>query len=226
MEALARRGVRSTVRPYVTRRYIASHPIRKLHLGCGNRLIPGWLNSDAYVPLFPLTKPLAMIELDATKRFPLPDDTFDYAFSEHMIEHIPYRDGQTMLRECLRVLKPGGMIRIATPDFRFLLRLYDDHSDVVTRYIQWSGTEYGIRPTSGLSVINNFVRDWGHQFIYDSATLQKVLGEVGFQSIRQVAIGASAATDLCDLENQQHRMEQQFYELETMVLEAAKPGAA
>jgi predicted SAM-dependent methyltransferase len=49
---------------------------------------------------------------------------FDYVFSEHMIEHVSYAEGLLMLRECLRVLKPGGRIRIATPSLEVLLDLY------------------------------------------------------------------------------------------------------
>jgi predicted SAM-dependent methyltransferase len=53
--------------------------------------------------------------LDATTPFPFDCGTFDYIYCEHMIEHISWQKGQTMLRECHRVLKPRGVMRIATP---------------------------------------------------------------------------------------------------------------
>ena len=64
--------------------------------------------------------------LDATQTFPLPDCSFDYIFSEHMIEHVTYQNGKRMILECYRVLKPGGLLRISTPDLSFLVDLYKD----------------------------------------------------------------------------------------------------
>lgn len=90
---------------------------RKLHLGCGGNYLAGWLNTDYY-------RDDKRSRLDVTKRFPFPDGSFDFAFSEHMIEHISYTDARTMISECFRVLKPGGVLRLSTPDFRFLIRLY------------------------------------------------------------------------------------------------------
>jgi ubiquinone/menaquinone biosynthesis C-methylase UbiE len=59
------------------------------------------------------------IIVDVTRRSPFVDNTFDFIYSEHMIEHIPYVGGRAMLEESYRVLKPGGTLRIATPDARF-----------------------------------------------------------------------------------------------------------
>ena len=104
----------------------------KLHLGAGNHLLQGWLNSD----LYPNSK--RSIHLDVSRPFPLPDDKFEYAFSEHMIEHLSYRDGEHMLRECYRVLVPGGIVRISTPDLKILLDLYTDCSSPLDkRYLDW-----------------------------------------------------------------------------------------
>src|SRR5215216_3456181 len=94
-------------------------PSRKLHLGCGKHSLAGWLNTD--MNECPAS---SIIKLDATKPFPFEPGSFAYVFSEHMIEHIPFKDGTSMLKECFRVLQPGGKIRIATPDFRFLVNLY------------------------------------------------------------------------------------------------------
>ena len=59
----------------------------KLHLGCGKNMLPGWINTD-----FPPKKE-NILELDATKKFPFEDNSIDYVFSEHMIEHISFEDG-------------------------------------------------------------------------------------------------------------------------------------
>ena len=67
------------------------------------------------------------------------NNSLDYIFSEHMIEHVSYEQGASMLRECYRTLKPGGRLRLATPDYTFLHELYaSEKSDLQLNYIKWS----------------------------------------------------------------------------------------
>ena len=106
---LAKRNARITS-------YLRDHQVRKLQLAASNNLLPGWLNTD----IFPNHD--SVVYLDARKHFPFDDNTFDCIMAEHMIEHIEYRAAQVMLQECLRVLKSGGRVRIATPDLQVLLR--------------------------------------------------------------------------------------------------------
>src|SRR5205814_992975 len=87
--------------------------------------------------------------------FPLPDASFDFVFSEHMLEHLSYEEGLACLRECRRVLRPGGRIRIATPSLERLARLYDaEQTDVQRRYVRWAAdsfvpeAEAALRPRS------------------------------------------------------------------------------
>ncbi|MBO0719356.1 MAG: methyltransferase domain-containing protein, partial [Blastocatellia bacterium] len=161
-------------------RYFSSHEIRKLHLGCETHVLDGWLNSD----LFPGSE--IVLQLDATEPFPFGDEEFDYIFSEHMIEHITYSQGLQMLFECYRVLKNNGKIRISTPDLAFLIDLYNEEKSYLQKdYIKWS-TDRHIRFAPGYDdtfVINNFVRNWGHQFIYDEKVLSASLQKVGFTKI-------------------------------------------
>jgi len=143
----------------IVKKYNASHDISKLHIGCGYRILPGWLNAD----LRPRTK--EVLQLDATQRFPLPSNHFQFVYSEHMIEHIPFSDGSTMLSECFRVLCPGGRIRLVTPDVRYLFSLFDsDPTDLQQRYIKWSCENFAPEAPepSASFVFNAFVREWGH----------------------------------------------------------------
>jgi predicted SAM-dependent methyltransferase len=112
--------------------YLAKPGPKKLHIGCGHNKPGDWLNTD-------ITDHADVCFLDATTTFPMPDNAFDYAFSEHMIEHVPYEAGQVMLKECLRVLKPGGKVRIATPNLTNILALYTDApTPIQQEYIRWS----------------------------------------------------------------------------------------
>lgn len=200
------------------RNYLRGHSTRKLHLGCGHNSLDGWLNSD-HRP-----KSRNILRLDVTKRFPFEDNLFSYVFSEHMIEHLTYTQGSRMLKECHRILKPNGRIRISTPDLSFLLGLYgEDRSDLQERYIEWA-TKTHVKDApycDATFVINNFVRDWGHKFIYDEPSLRFALAKAGFSEIVRCEFNASEDVELQGLENEA-RMPQGFLELESLILEAIK----
>jgi len=192
---------------------------RKLHLGCGDSVLDGWLNTD----FSPQSRDV--MTLNATRRFPFDDESFDYVFSEHMIEHLRLTDGLKMLAECFRVLRPGGRVRISTPDLRFLIELEGKRSEVQERYMEWSAATF-LPHITGFAgealVINNYMRDWGHQFIYDERTLREALMSCGFCDAVRYDLNESADVNLRDLENES-RMPEGFLALETMTLEARKP---
>ncbi len=201
-------------------RYLAEHATRKLHIGCGDNLLGGWLNSD-----FP-ARSNAVLSLDATETFPFQEGTFDYVFSEHMIEHVPHAKGAAMLAECHRVLKGNGKIRISTPDLRFLVELYicgDRRSELQERYIKWATDSFvrGAPYYDPVFVINNFVRDWGHLFIYDEKTLRASLERAGFTGIVRRDLNQSPEAALRGLEFER-RLPEGFLQLETVTLEATK----
>lgn len=203
----------------MTASYLNSHPVRCLHIGAGSHPLQGWLNSDVEQGRE------RRIELDATQRFPLADDTFDFIFSEHMIEHISHADGRSMMHECFRVLKPGGTVRITTPDIRFLAALLDGELDATQQaYLAWSRDAFLPEATGSAAnfVVNNFFRDWGHQFIYDAPTLCNIFVQCGFEAIVRRDICVSDHRELAQLENVD-RMPLGFLALESMTFEGSKP---
>lgn len=202
--------------------YFQTHPVRKLQIGCRHRTLRDWLNAD----LVPREE--GIIFLDATQRFPFADNSLDYIFTEHMIEHISYQDGQKMLRESFRVLKPSGKIRTATPNLAALIALYNTQkTDTQTRYIKFSVDRY--LPDIGIYrdsfVINNFFRNFGHQFIYDPPTLDEALRRAGFVNITEHNVGESDDEHLRGIEQHGQDITDEFNKLETFVLEASKPDA-
>lgn len=205
----------------VIHQYFLDHDVRKLHLGCGKNILDGWLNTDV------LSRRRDVRYLDVTKRFPFSNtDEFDYVFSEHLIEHIPLSGGLAMLGECCRILKLGGKIRITTPDLAFLINICrEDKSAIESEYIAWVAERLPPPPAFGQLpeslIVNDFMRNWGHQFIYDERTLSLALQSAGFSDITRCELNASDHDPLRGIENES-RLPQGYLALESMTLEATK----
>lgn len=200
--------------------YLKSHSIKKLQIGAQSNSIDGWLNVDIH----PKTNEVAY--MDATELFPFADNSLDYIYSEHMIEHITFEAGNFMIKECFRTLKKGGKMRVATPDLSFLINLYaKDKSAIQNQYIQFSIERYfkNQAPALDALVINNFMRDWGHQFVHDEKSLTYLLKGAGFEVITRVNVGESTDENLKNIEQHGKEITDEFNRLESIVLEAQKP---
>jgi predicted SAM-dependent methyltransferase len=91
---------------------------RRLNWGCGEHFGPGWINSDIK------DAPGVDIACDIRDGLPLETDSVDYAVSIHSLPEIPYGDLVRTLAELRRVLKPGGVLRVALPDLDRAIRAY------------------------------------------------------------------------------------------------------
>ena len=78
-------------------------------------------------------------------------------------------------------------------------------------------------PVCAETVINNFVRAWGHQFIWSRDMLASEMHRIGFRQFCWPRIAESAVPEFVGLENAA-RMPEGFLQLETMTVEAEKPA--
>jgi predicted SAM-dependent methyltransferase len=174
-----RREIRDTK---VIREYLESHPIRKLQLGAGGNDPAGWLNTD-------IAPRGEEVYLDATQRYPFPDGSFQYIFSEHMIQAVSWEGGLAMLKECFRVLAPGGKLRIVAANLAKFVQLLNPDADA-QRFIAAKLRLQGWRktPVPGVYIFNLQMRDGGTQFLYDAPTLRKSLELAGFTQITEYPV--------------------------------------
>ena len=91
---------------------------RLLNLGCGACHHPAWVNVD-----FRQTGPGVMAH-DLSRGVPFPDASFDAVYHSHLLEHFHASTAPLFLAECWRVLKPGGILRVAVPDLEAMARMY------------------------------------------------------------------------------------------------------
>jgi predicted SAM-dependent methyltransferase len=209
--------------------YLCSHPVAKLQIGAGTVgatsspwRMPGWLNTD-------IEPCEGEAYLDATKTFPIPDGSLNYIFSEHLYEHLSYRDGLTMLRESHRTLKPGGKIRIATPDLSKLLAMFQNPKpEEIRNYIYakfrapyWE-EELPQTVSPECVILNGVIKSWGHRFVYDPQTLRECLERAGFQNIKQFTPGESDDPELRGMEARHKWSNHAINDYETMVFEGTR----
>ena len=92
--------------------------LKMLNLGCGTRYHRDWVNLN-----FTSTGP-EVIAHDLYRGIPFNTELFDVVYHSHLIEHFPKSFAPILLKECHRVLKPGGTLRIALPDLEQIARFY------------------------------------------------------------------------------------------------------
>ena len=201
--------------------YLRAAPSPRLQIGAGYNLLRGWLNTTLY-PFAP-----GAVYLDASQPFPIPSASFDYVFSEHVVEHIEFEAAATMLGESARILKSSGRIRLATPDLAQIIALYTQPSAQAQRdYIRWIMDNF--QPQVGeynpAHVINQSFHGWRHKFIYDEQTLVTALEAAGFTAVTRVEPGESGDEHLRGIEQHGDYVgSDAAMRYETMVFEAVKP---
>lgn len=92
-------------------------PIR-VNVGCGAVWEADWINLD-HQPTAPEIR-----HFDIRDRLPFADGSVDAVYASHLLEHLDGDEGVRFLRECLRVLTPGGVMRLVVPDLEALCRSY------------------------------------------------------------------------------------------------------
>lgn len=99
----------------------------RLHLGCGPKTKKGWINVDASSE--------ADITLDLREPFPFFTNSCAIIYSEHFLEHLDYpQPTRSFLKECYRVLEPGGMFSIGVPDTEWPIAEYSGLKGAATTW--------------------------------------------------------------------------------------------
>lgn len=213
----------------------------RINIGCGMTLTEGWLNFDnspsvrlsAWPVVWKTLSRLGIISsaqrsyiefcarnhvvyANAVSRIPLEDGSVEAVYSSHMLEHLNRDEAEGFLSEALRVLQPGGVIRLALPDLAMAVDSYRRDGDA-DAFID--GLLVAAPPLSSLKdrlrLLFSGYRH--HQWMYDGNSLMALVGRNGFadaviQPPGQTMIGDPGSLDL------QERSDQSVY------VEARKPG--
>lgn len=159
-----------------------------LNVGCGKIKLPGFINIDL--------ESGGDIQCDITKGFPFSDSTIDGIYSEHFIERLAQKDLLIFLRECRRVLKPGGRVRIATPDLAEIVSHYSKN-----KWHQFWLKNYGYEWIKNRSeYLNVSLRECGNSWVVDEEELNRLTVWAGFLISQHVQINQSTDSVLAGLE--------------------------
>jgi predicted SAM-dependent methyltransferase len=177
----------------------------RLHLGCGRRVMEGWVNVDCFA-----AEGIAF-EGDLREPLPFADSSVTMLYSEHVIEHLLPPEAGHFLRECHRVLQPGGIIRLGAPDAELYLRAYVSGDAAFFDTARNIGSPVSPLDTP-MKIINQMARMGGHHhFAWDFQTLQLEMERAGFRQVVKGQPGRSVHSGLC-LDDPSHAFETLYAE--------------
>ena len=104
--------------------------LRMLNVGCGMQFHSDWVNVDL------IANHEGVIAHDLNDGLPFKTASFDVVYHSHVLEHVDPSSGHALVMECLRVLKPGGVLRIVVPDLERIVELY-----LEMHFRAWEGEE-------------------------------------------------------------------------------------
>jgi predicted SAM-dependent methyltransferase len=160
-------AVQRPLAAYKVRQLARTSPV-KLHLGSGGVYKDGWVNID-------LVPAKVDIPWNLARGIPFPDASVDAIFHEHLQEHLTIRQGYELARECRRVLRKGGVLRIGVPDAGQVVQSYAGNWDA-----DWARSA----PT-GMIAIQRLSYENGHRSMYDGQTMCLLLVAAGFSDVQR-----------------------------------------
>jgi SAM-dependent methyltransferase len=207
-----------------------------VNIGCGQTPTHGWLNYDNSWSIRLAKAPLRVRALrslgllseaqqkfiffakehnilwaDASKRIPERDSSVDVLYSSHMIEHMEQKDVVIFLKEACRILKPGGVIRVAVPNIKYHVDNYlkDDDADAFIENTHLTRRKPKTLIQKAKYLI---IGDRNHQWMYDGLSLCNLLSSVGFQEPKIMEPGTTIIEDSGELDLNERIPESVFAE--------------
>lgn len=134
--------------------------MRLINVGCGTRILRHFINYD-------------LPDLDICHRWPLPDSSVDYVLMSHVIEHVSRKDAPAAVAEAYRVLVPGGVLHIATPDMDKFIECHLSGDFSPLGGYEWTDLNYLL----GGDPATEYRPEWRHRYMYSYGSLHYLLCE-------------------------------------------------
>jgi predicted SAM-dependent methyltransferase len=208
-------------------RSVAPPQADRLNIGCGQHGLSGWFNLDnswsAWFSKRPhlhrllrnlrlisaehyaLKWPNNIVVHDAGRGLPCADASIRFIYTSHFLEHLRREEARFVLRECYRVLVPGGLIRAVVPDLLFHVKVYCQAAETGLQHLSPEGgatlkhvetflSELGIHP-------RRVADRMPHRWMYDELSLTYELAQAGFTQIHKCEFQRGEMLDVQLLDN-------------------------
>lgn len=200
--------------------------MKKLNLGSGPNSAKGWINYDwgllPFLAKYRLTSIFTSLSLlpkiyncqwpkieliDLRKELPDEDGSVNYIYCSHLLEHFEKYQSLKLLRECRRILKRGGMMRIVLPDLEKVIDEYRDADSFNREFYGYDKDKY-VGILGKLQLL--FLR--GHEWMYDKKSFRNLLKEAGFKNIKLRSIKKGKFPNINKLDLDVHKRLSFYYE--------------
>jgi predicted SAM-dependent methyltransferase len=213
--------------------------VQRINIGCGATPTPGWDNLDNSWTLRLEKYPLALrcfcamglagkdqlefanainkgrdkiIYANAARRIPLPDNSASVIYTSHMVEHLDALEVRCFLAEAYRVLASGGILRIAVPDLMRHARRYVEKNKDADEFVKntWLAAEKhrGVKGILRYLIVGHRHHHW----MYDGASLIRLVESAGFRDSVEVSAGSTTIPDPGQLDLRQREEESVYVE--------------
>jgi SAM-dependent methyltransferase len=208
----------------------------RVNIGCGATPTVGWTNFDNSLVIRAANQSLLLRGLasagllgkasrdlastarsesirfaDAVRRIPCQDHSVEVVYSAHMIEHLDRAEARSFLSEVRRVLRPGGIIRLAAPDLSLLVEQYLSSNDA-DAFIEQTYLAQP-RPAGVVSRARAaVVGPRHHLWMYDGDSLSGLLTSEGFAAVAVLPPGETMITDPGSLDLKERAQESVYAE--------------
>ena len=190
----------------------------KINLGCGLTVAPDWLNIDgslnAFVAHYPRFIKKSFFSFSGSSNYysknqyinildnnrfvfhnlsyglPIGDEKANFCYSSHLLEHLTKHQGEYLIKEIFRVLKPNGLVRIVVPDLEFAIGLYEKGQK--KRML----SDFFFVDLDGSYLAR-------HKYMYDFQLIKEALEQCGFINIIRYVYQQGYTPDIEILDNQQ-----------------------
>lgn len=146
--------------------------------------------------------PRNIIRYDCRRRLPFRTSKVEYIYHSHLLEHLSLEDARRFNKECWRVLRPGGILRVVVPELSFMARNY------LTRHGEND-------PEAAGNFIDLLVQHDArsyHRWMYDFSSLRRELSLAGFENVVRQSIGQGNMPDLDKVDRPEHSAQSLYVE--------------
>lgn len=198
----------------------------KVHLGCGSFTPQGWINVDgswnAWLAKWPLIRNILktfhiipseianidwdknILVHDVRKRLPFSNDSVDAIYSSHLLEHLYLIEAKLLLKECYKILKTNGILRLVVPNLKSIISDYTEQTNVaidepkadILNMKLLLRNESQIKKNIFYKIYTFWMDFHSHKWMYDAESLTYHMKVAGFAKVRECSFLESRIDDI------------------------------